>query len=178
MEQAKRPLVLVVDDEPDIVFFLKSVLEDHGLRVITAFDGDEATEKLRQHKPDLISLDLLMPGKSGLRFFYELRKNKDWRTIPVLFVTGHADDVIDGSSLKEMLKERSLSGPATYLEKPINAQTYIGTVMAIIGMKGNLEEPKGEISLSLQEQIKNLIPQASEETLHKIMQILQKEKKN
>lgn len=177
MEQAKRPLVLVVDDEPDIVFFLKAVLEDHNLQVITAFDGDEAAEKLRQHKPDLISLDLLMPGKSGLRFFYELRKNKDWRTIPVLFVTGHAEDVIDGSSLKEMLKERSLSGPATYLEKPINAQTYIRTVMTIIGTKENLEETKGEKSLSLQEQIKNLIPQASEETLHKIMQLLQKEKK-
>jgi len=168
---------LVVDDEADIVFFLKAVLEDHGFRVMTAFNGQEATDRMRQHPPDLISLDLIMPGKSGIRFFHELRKNKQWSKIPVLFVSGHVRETIEGANLGEILKDRTLSGPATYLEKPVNAQTYIRTINAILGLEQNTEAQTEESSSEMQRQVESLLSNASPETLERILQILRENKK-
>jgi CheY-like chemotaxis protein len=144
---------------------------------MTAFNGHEATERMSRQKPDLISLDLVMPGKSGIRFFHELRKNKEWNTIPVLFVSGYVDETIDGSNLKETLKDRTLSGPATYLEKPVNAQTYIQTVRAIMGLERTADGQMEERSPNLQQQVESLLPDAPKETLKKILQMLQNSKK-
>jgi DNA-binding response OmpR family regulator len=177
MEKAEEKIVLVVDDEPDIVFFLKAVLEDHGFQVMTAFNGHEAAERMRRQKPGLISLDLMMPGKSGIRFFYELRKNREWSKIPVLFVTGHAHETIDGSNLTEILEDRTLSGPATYLEKPVNAQTFIRTVKAIMGLETTADEQMEERPPNLQQQVESLLSEAAPETLRKIIQVLQNSKK-
>lgn len=177
MEKLKAKTVLVVDDEADIVFFLRAVLEDHGFHVITAFNGQEASDKMRQQPPDLISLDLIMPGKSGIRFFHELRKNREWSKIPVLFVSGHVRETIDGSNLVEILKDRSLSGPATYLEKPVNAQTYIRTINAILGLEQNTEEQMEERSPELQHQVESLLSNAPPETLERILQMLKENKK-
>jgi DNA-binding response OmpR family regulator len=174
MEKPEAKTVLVVDDEPDIVSFLKTVLEDHGFQVMTAFNGQEATDQMRQHPPDLISLDLIMPGKSGIRFFHELRKDKAWSKIPVLFVSGHVRETIDGSDLVEMLKDRTLSGPATYLEKPVNAQTYLRTVNAILGQEQNAEEQTEKRSPELQHQVESLLSSATPETLDRILQMLKK----
>ncbi len=177
MDEEKKYLILVVDDEPDVVFFLQAVLEDHGFQVMTAFDGQEAMEKINQRKPDLISLDLLMPGKSGIRFFHEMRKNKNWSTIPVLFVTGHVEDVIDGSNLKELLKDRSLSGPATYLEKPVTAESYISAVKVIMGLEKNFKKQKETKTADLREQVQSLLSNARAETLQKILHLLEEEKR-
>ncbi len=177
MDEEKKYLILVVDDEPDVVFFLQAVLEDHGFQVMTAFDGQEAMEKINQRKPDLISLDLLMPGKSGIRFFHELRKNKIWSAIPVLFVTGHVEDVIDGSNLKELLKDRSLSGPATYLEKPVTAESYINAVRVIMGLEKNFKKQKETKIVDLREQVQSLLSNARAETLQKILHLLEEEKR-
>lgn len=177
MQKPEAKTVLVVDDEPDIVFFLRAVLEDHGFQVMTAFNGREASDRMRQHPVDLISLDLIMPQKSGIRFFHELRKNKEWGKIPVLFVSGHVRETIDGSNLGQLLKDRTLSGPATYLEKPVNAQTYIRTINAILGMEQNTEEQTGGRSPELQHQVESLLSKAPPETLERILQMLQENKK-
>jgi CheY-like chemotaxis protein len=173
----EKKIVLVVDDEPDVVFFLKTVLEDNGFQVVTAFNGSEAAEKMSRQKPDLISLDLVMPGISGIRFFHELRKNKEWSTIPVLFVSGHADETIDGSNLRETLRDRTLSGPATYLEKPVNAHTYIRTVRSIMGLETTGAEPREERTPNLQQQAESLLSGANSQTLRKIIEMLQNGKK-
>jgi DNA-binding response OmpR family regulator len=177
MTRPAEKTILVVDDEPDIVFFLKVALEDHGFNVMTAFSGIEALEKMHQRKPDLISLDLVMPGKSGIRFFHELRKNKQWADIPVLFVTGHARDKLDGSSLIEMLEGRTLVGPATYLEKPVNAETFIRNVKAILQVETTPAEQRELEKSSLQQQIESLLPDAEPEALQKALKILRESKK-
>jgi len=69
--------ILVVDDEPDTVTFLQTTLQYAGFQVMTASNGEEALERVKEKKPDFISLDLVMPKKSGIRFLYELRKNKE-----------------------------------------------------------------------------------------------------
>jgi len=176
MVTSEDKTVLVVDDEPDIVFFLKVALEDHGFKVMTAFNGIEAMEKMHQQKPDLISLDLVMPGKSGIKFFRELRKNKEWSHIPVLFVTGHAYDRIDGTTLKETLNSLSLSGPSTYLEKPVNADTFIRNVKAILRIETAPDEHAEQERTSLQQELESLLPNAGPEELQEMLRILREKK--
>ena len=65
MDKAENKTILVVDDEPDVRQYLAAVLEDAGFNVKMASDGQEALELIRQEPPDFISLDLIMPRKSG-----------------------------------------------------------------------------------------------------------------
>ncbi|MBW2146425.1 MAG: response regulator [Deltaproteobacteria bacterium] len=176
MARPEEKTVLVVDDEPEIVFFLKVALKDHGFNVLTAFNGIEAMEKMREQTPDIISLDLVMPGKSGIRFFHELRKNKKWADIPVLFVTGHAHDTLDGSNLMEMLESRTISGPATYLEKPVNAETFIRNVKAILNIETAPDEHQEQEKKSLQQEVESLLQNANPEDLRDVLRILRESK--
>jgi Fe-S oxidoreductase len=80
--------ILVVDDEPDILLFLSTVLEDQGATVIQASDGDQALELTVQEKPDLITLDLSMPGRNGGYVFEEIRSNPEIATTKVFIITG------------------------------------------------------------------------------------------
>ena len=177
MFRPEEKTILVVDDEPEIVFFLKVALEDHGFKVLTAFNGSQALERMNEQTPDLISLDLVMPGKSGIKFFHELRKNKQWANIPVLFVTGHAHDKIDGHALVDMLEGRTLSGPATYLEKPVNAETFIRNVKAILRIESPPTEKKEPEKKALQQEIESLLHDADPEDLEKALRILRESKK-
>jgi CheY-like chemotaxis protein len=82
--------VLVVDDEPDVVEFLKNLLEDNGYEVEVANDGVQAMQNVTGNRPDLILLDLQMPEETGTGFYRKLRNRKDLRDIPVIIVSGLA----------------------------------------------------------------------------------------
>ena len=82
-----RRKVLVVDDEPNVRDYLAQILRDAGFNVVTASDGDEALEIIHQQRPDFISLDLVMPKKSGHKLLYELRKDRQLSRIPFVVVT-------------------------------------------------------------------------------------------
>jgi DNA-binding response OmpR family regulator len=82
-ENKSKKTVLVVDDEEDIRRYLSAALEEAGFNVLNAVDGDEGLKAVKANRPDLISLDLVMPKKSGVKFHRELIKNKDWAKIPV-----------------------------------------------------------------------------------------------
>ncbi len=82
--------ILVVDDEPDVVEFLKNLLEDNGYDVGTANDGVEAMQAVTNDRPDLILLDLQMPEETGTGFYRKLRNHNDLRDIPVIVVSGLA----------------------------------------------------------------------------------------
>lgn len=131
MAEAVGKTILVVDDESDIREFLKMALIDGGFEVITAEDGFEALEAIKKRRPDLISLDLVMPGKSGVMFYRDLIKNKKWSKIPIIIVTSHARDEVGRSGLVEL----TVSGPGIYLEKPVKPQNYIAAVRQVLGLK-------------------------------------------
>ena len=69
-----QPIALIVDDEPDICVFLETVLEDNGATVLTASSGEEALALAKAEKPDLMTLDLAMPGQDGIAVYEALRK--------------------------------------------------------------------------------------------------------
>jgi len=173
MSSPEEKTILVVDDEPDVVIYLKTILEDAGFRVVTASDGNEALEQVKRQKPDFISLDLVMPQKSGIRFFYELRHNKEWSRIPVIIVTAHAQDEKIKGDIEGMLAERTIIGPRTYLEKPIKPYDYVELVKKELGIssESETESPTSEAD-QLRQKLQQLLSISSPETLKKALALL------
>jgi DNA-binding response OmpR family regulator len=168
MTEAAKKTVLVVDDEADVRNFLRVALTAAGFDVVTANDGFEALERVKKQIPDLISLDLVMPKKSGAKFHRELTKNKEWAKIPIIIVTGHARDDLGKADLKEL----TMSGPGIYLEKPVKPDNYIAAVKTILGMDTSAEEKEAAEQVELQNSLKNIIDDADPDTLRKLQELL------
>ncbi len=115
----KRPLIISVDDEDDIRDSIKAVLEDEHFRVETAKDGQSLLDKLKKVKPDLILLDILMPGLTTREILEELHKRKD--KTPIIFLT-----VV---RLAEATKKLIVKGNMVdYMEKPFDNAELIRRV--------------------------------------------------
>ena len=170
MSDQIKKRILVVDDEADIRNFLKAALKEAGFEVITAEDGFLALEEVKKQLPDLISLDLVMPKKSGAKFYHELTKKKEWSKIPIIIVTGHARDDLGKADLKEL----TMSGPGVYLEKPVKPDNYIAAIKSILKMDTTVEEKKNAELVELQSKLKNMIDDADPETLKKIKDMINK----
>jgi len=166
MERAEDKTVLVVDDEPNVRDYLRMILEDAGFRVISAGDGEEALEIIRQEKPDFISLDLVMPRKSGHKLLYELRRDEQLSRIPVLIVTAHGKDDLGKKDLDDLLQNKMISGPGTYLEKPVNPSSYVRAIQRALGLEESLQaEEKIGLKAELQANIKDASPEALKRAL-------------
>ena len=162
--------VLIVDDEVDITNYLGRVLSDAGMNVLIAHQGDEALEILQNQVPDLISLDLVMPGKSGIRVLMELRKNRDLSRIPVIIVTAHARDPKVQRDLKETLAGSTMVGPSLYLEKPVTPQSYLRSICEILGVEAELAGPMvADSSESLRSEARQLLDNADAATLEAVL---------
>jgi Fe-S oxidoreductase/CheY-like chemotaxis protein len=121
VEIAKPIKVLVVDDQPDTVTYLEALLQDNGYEVVTAYDGNEGIQKAKEHKPDLITLDVTMPGKSGVSVFHELRNTPELEHIPVFIVTGVVD-------FRQLMYQRTVEAPDGFMQKPIKEEVFLMTV--------------------------------------------------
>ena len=170
MSDKNKKKILVVDDEEAVREFLKAALIESGFDVTLAEDGNVALEKVKKEIPDLISLDLVMPKKSGAKFHRELTKNKVWSRIPIIIVTGHARDDLGKSDLKEL----TMSGPGVYLEKPVKPNNYIAAIKQILKMDSTNEEKETAESVHLQSDLKNIIDNADPETLKKLKKLINK----
>ncbi|OGL44480.1 MAG: hypothetical protein A2161_12310 [Candidatus Schekmanbacteria bacterium RBG_13_48_7] len=83
----KKKKVLVIDDEPDIVEFLRDLLEDNGYAVVSATNSHDALDLIKQNKPDIILLDMLMPEETGTGFYRKLLEIKECKDIPIIIVS-------------------------------------------------------------------------------------------
>ena len=124
--------ILIVDDEPDMVTFLSTLLEDAGYVTISAADGNEAWNLVKSERPDLISLDLLMPDKTGIKVYRELKKDDETKDIPVVMVTGLGREDIPQLDFKEWIKKRAIRPPEAYIEKPVNKERFLEVVREAI----------------------------------------------
>ena len=120
--------ILVVDDEPDALVFVRTVLEDNGATVLEARDGEEAIARVRAEKPDLVTLDLGMPGKNGVEVFQEMRSDQELRDIPVCIITGRPE-------LRRLIYDGSSRKPEGYLNKPVDAKTILRNVRKIVELR-------------------------------------------
>jgi len=112
--------ILIIDDEPDVLTYLSTLLEDHGYATISAKDGEEALAKLKASLPDLITLDISMPEKSGVKLYREIKEDPRWKKIPILIVTGVSEDF-----QKFISTRRQVPPPEGYLSKPINQEEIL-----------------------------------------------------
>jgi CheY-like chemotaxis protein len=167
--------VLVVDDEPDVRNYLKSALENYGFIVATACDGFEAMDAVIKDKPELISLDLVMPKHSGVKFYHDLQKDKEFSKIPVLIVTGHARDDLGKVDFDTMM----MQGPGVYLEKPVKPDKYIEMVCQLLEIEPP-EEIRNKKDMSADDMRSKLaasLAAADPDTLKKALELINQKKK-
>lgn len=119
--------VLIIDDEKDMRVYLEAVFRKAGYDAETASNGDEGLWMAEAKQPDLITLDVLMPKKSGVKAYRGLRTSPKTRGIPIIVLTGlsRLDDFFGDLG--------DLPRPDALVEKPIDRDTFIETVTAILG---------------------------------------------
>lgn len=144
--------VMVVDDEESTVKFMAILLSENGYETLSAHDGREGLEKLKENVVDLIILDVMMPKKTGFVLFKQIKKDEKLRDIPILMITGVAasladmDDQADDTferpfdslreSLRKTIKEMRETGevrPEMFVDKPIDPDAFIKKVRELIG---------------------------------------------
>lgn len=119
--------VLVVDDDPDARDFFITVLEDNGYATRWARDGNEALDRLGEGLPDLVTLDITMPEKSGVGVYRKLREEDQYREIPVIIITGVSDDFKHFISTR-----RQVPPPEGYLSKPVEPEELLQKVRELL----------------------------------------------
>jgi len=126
--------ILIVDDEPDAIEIAKAILSEiDGITIDSANDADSGLAKAREIMPDLVMLDIDMPGKNGLYVFSELRKDAKTEKIPIIMVTGLASELGVSFNAEDM-KNHFGSRPEAYIEKPADPVALQETVKKILNI--------------------------------------------
>jgi CheY-like chemotaxis protein len=118
--------IMIVDDEPDIVESAKVILEREGYRTISAINADECLEKLKKVTPDLILLDIMMPGMTVKEMLKSVKENKKWRNIKIIYLTvvrmseAEKADLLKGSNIVD------------FIEKPFDITDMVRRVKKVI----------------------------------------------
>ena len=126
--------ILLVDDDPSIVQVLRSYLEQAGYIVLTAYDGDAAMRLIRQERPDLAILDLMLPGRDGWALTRTVRADPMLGALPIILLTARVEDSdkILGLEL----------GADDYVTKPFNAREVIARVAALLRRQALDQRPQ------------------------------------
>lgn len=119
----EKKTILVVEDEPDVLTFLTTLLQDNGYETMTAEDGEEALARVKEKRPDLVSLDISMPQTSGVRFYRNMKESEEWKDIPIIIVTG-----ISSEFERFISTRRQVPPPEGYISKPVEAKEILELV--------------------------------------------------
>jgi CheY-like chemotaxis protein len=122
--------ILVIDDEPDLTTLYETILVENGFSVTCANSANEGRQRLEEGRPDLILLDLVMPEKTGIRLFADLKKDERYKDIPIIVITGIKD--VMGGDHKKFFEGLRTRVPAAYLEKPVDPQILVKTVRDVL----------------------------------------------
>lgn len=128
---AKR--ILVIDDEPAVCLYLTRLFQEHGYSVACASDGYEAADRVKQARPDLITLDLAMPNKSGVKFYREMRSTPELSRVPIVIVTavpGFGGNLRDAERFH--IAKHQVPAPDGFLAKPAAPDEMLAMVNRLI----------------------------------------------
>lgn len=118
--------VLVIDDDPDTVVFLSAWLEDNGYESCSAADGHLGMNAIRKERPDLVLLDVRMPNLTGVQLYRDIKTNREWGDLPVIFITGTSEfQVFD----KECAP---LPDPVALIPKPIDLKALLAAIRSAL----------------------------------------------
>ncbi len=120
--------ILIVDDESDPRVYLEALFQENGYETDVAVDGNEAMPKVREFKPDLITLDIIMPEETGQKFYRQLVKDSEFGKTPVIICSGV-------TRYKELFarSHRTMPKPFAFIEKPIDQEELLRKVKEAIG---------------------------------------------
>lgn len=148
MSTAKK--ILIADDEPDILEIIQFNLQTEGYEVYTAKNGDEALEQAKKHQPDLIILDIMMPGKNGIEVCNILRMQPAFKETLIVFLSALSDEGTEIRGLE--------TGADDYLTKPISPKILLSKVNALfrrLNKEGNTLLQLGELKIDREKYIIN-----------------------
>jgi CheY-like chemotaxis protein len=120
--------ILIVEDVPDILRLLEETLKFKGYNAVTAFNGQEALEKIQQERPRLIITDIMMPKLDGFGLVHRLRINPETREIPVIFLTATYVAMEDKAFALNI-------GATRFIEKPVNFDQFLQTIQELLTAK-------------------------------------------
>lgn len=121
--------ILIVDDDPDLVDAVTAILRSKGYEVIPAYDGEEGLTKTRKERPDLIVLDVMMPGKDGYVVCKELKADPSLSSIPVLLLTAVASHIPTTRYTQQMGMETEADD---YLDKPVEPEVLVQRIETLL----------------------------------------------
>jgi DNA-binding response OmpR family regulator len=124
-KEPKGPTILVVDDDPEIVSMLTTRLGHRGYRVSTASDGNKAIELAKKQRPDLMLLDVMMPGKSGWEVARALKQDPTTQGIKIIMVTAIGEQVNEITS--------PLYGADAHIDKPFEFERLEKVITQLVG---------------------------------------------
>jgi DNA-binding response OmpR family regulator len=124
-----KKYVLIVDDDPDLVETVSMLLESKGYEVGKAYDGIEGEEAIKQRRPDVLVLDVMMPRKNGYQLCKELKANKWTSDIPIVLLTAVGDAV--PTTTYSHAEGMSIEAE-DFLPKPVDAQTLVQSVERLL----------------------------------------------
>lgn len=127
MSEAQKPVVLVADDDPEILSLLCIRLKRAGYKVLEATDGEETLEAVREHFPDLVVLDVMMPGKNGWEVARELRHDARFKNIGIVMLTAI------GEKINEMTSP--LYGADEYVDKPFEFADLEAKIKSVLASR-------------------------------------------
>jgi len=121
--------ILIVDDEEDILEYLTTFFKDNGYEPVTARDGKEALDLMREEKPDLVTLDIIMPRESGVRFYKEVKNDEHLKDIPIIIVTALTGWGYDPEGFHKFIKSRKqVPPPEGFMSKPVDTAELLKLV--------------------------------------------------
>ena len=124
---AEQKKILIIDDEPDILTYFETIFMDHGYGTLTSDDGLDGYKQAQKFRPDLICLDITMPGQSGIKTFQQIRNDPDINKTPVIIITAHDPDT------HPFLAEADESlQPEGFVIKPINPEALMEMVLNLL----------------------------------------------
>ena len=127
--------ILIVEDVPDILRLLEETLKFKGYRAVTAYNGQEALEKIQHERPALVITDIMMPKLDGFGLVHRLRINPETREIPVIFLTATYVALEDKAFALNI-------GATRFIEKPVNFENFLRTIQELLIEKPQLIAPQ------------------------------------
>lgn len=130
----KKKIVLIVDDEIDMRTFLSTLVQTSGYHPVLARNGKEGIRKAREIKPDLLILDVMMPGEGGVVMYRQFRTDANLKNTPVIMLSAIAKRTFyHYLSMLNIRLDESIPSPEAYVEKPPDAQELIRLMKPFLG---------------------------------------------
>jgi CheY-like chemotaxis protein len=128
-----KKVILIVDDEMDMRIFLSTLAKTSGYEPVLAKNGKEGMKKALERKPDLLILDVMMPGEGGIQMYRQIRTDPNLKATPIIMLSAIAKKTFyHYLSMLNVKTDHAIASPQAYIEKPPDAGELIALIQSIL----------------------------------------------